>query len=120
MITIYISTDSNEVRGILEPVKLGEEEFVRDYNFSIDRIRLNGQSFLIKNFPVDQGKEIQKTLELHFNPMSVISGNINAQNKNHLIKKLVNEGLKVDEVDNRGVKHHFSNKYGSYQGGGFI
>jgi len=111
---IYISTDSNEVKQILEKRELQWNEFVNNYNFSSDKIKLNGKCHTITNLPMIDGEEIKNKYKLYFSPMSVI--NLPLKNSNNLIKKLAREGLYVSIINNGKVENHFPTKYDGYQG----
>ena len=97
---LYISADSNEVKAIVEnkiPFDL-----VKNYNFSTNRICLNGKINTITNIPALIGEDIKEHYQLNFNPMSIISGGINKKIEEILVTELVNEGLSVGIRENNG------------------
>jgi len=115
----YISTDSNEVKVIVErPYELQKVfSLVRDYDFSEDVIRVNGISVPIANIPMEVGEKIKKREGLFFNPVSVILAKLDPEREKNLIQKLVREGVVIAKVDGRSVEHSFPTKYDGYQGG---
>jgi len=120
MVTIYISTDSNEVREILEPIKPKRNELIDNYIISQDRIKLDGifERSIITNILMRYGREIQKGKGLSFNPMSIISGDLTENETGNLVKRLVKEGLFIAISNNKGkIKHYIPDKYDGCQGG---
>ena len=95
---IYVSTDSNEVRAILEdfdsskdPHVANNKRLVRDYHQTFDKIHFD-RSPIIMNLPINFSTEIQRKYNLKFNPISVIEDNpLTPSAKNILISMLTRE-----------------------------
>lgn len=101
---IYISTDSNEVKAIIEGKV--PDNLIEDYDFSEDSIRLNGYSVNIINLPISEAARIQRVRNLGFNPLSFI-GRCNEAQKACLVKKLVNEEQQFIAVIDKGIVEHY-------------
>ena len=103
---IYTTTDSNEIRAIVEgriPKCL-----IHNYDFPTDRIYLRGYAGItITNIPLSDSMRIQKKMNLKFFPCSVINC-FNKRQKTDLIKKLVGQGLFVAVSDNGNLEHYFT------------
>jgi|GEM_PF-3342675 hypothetical protein len=119
---VYVSTDLNEVKAVLEGKCPNSKELIKDYTFMGEGIvHLKGLDLKIRNISCEDGKSIQKNNCLKFNPTSkvYIPENIAISKVKDMVKKLVSNGELFVAVSNNGssTQHFFPAIDGGYRRG---
>lgn len=103
MITIYSSTDSNEVKGIIEGKRFGPNSVYNDY-LVVGENRLG-----INDLPIKIGAGIQRSFNLDFNPSTVVYCN-NQTLAEFIIRRLVINNLFVSSMNGNGLINYLTPK----------
>jgi hypothetical protein len=101
---IYVSTTRLEVIELLDlydHIKYG----ICTEDFDEEIVKKEGLTLSIADLSMKYGEKIKKDRKLGFNPMSVLSGEIDEKNMGNLIKKLTEQGLWVAFSNNGNIEH---------------
>lgn len=102
---LYTSTDSNEIKALVEERITQTESFLRDYDLSQDKFYFGGAVFKITNLPLSDALKIKKSRKLSFVPLSYSECTNRGQKEKlkGLAKKLFNNKVKVAISENGRV-----------------
>lgn len=95
---VYLTTDSNEVKGILSRLVNQPHE---------ETVRINGRDFLIKDISMRFGEYIKNSLGLRFKPMSRVSGKMTIEDAYDLLRRMSVENIHTTISNGQDVSQSY-------------